>query len=197
MTTAEEVAQIKVALLVIVSPVVAWLVASPCIFIWWWFNRDSRKRISATRPGLVMLIDTSTFFSLTSLLVAGFHQVLFFLPDESSTNDDGGGLRIHVSATLGVGLAFFFLIELFLRIEELRARSERLALIEEVDRRRRDLRARSLDGLIKKREEIEAQIQAIYTKRPPVEPGRPDELTVLHWLREEIDWRIEDLQRRS
>lgn len=185
---------LKITVFVVGIPLFGWLLLSPLIFIWWFFDTDTRDRFALRHEKLTMAVYAGTFFCLVFVLGEGIEELLVFIPaDWGEYNEDGDFVTTRNS--IAYALAFFLsllFVDVSRKFDEMRTENERLSVLTETQKRKDGLRHRSREALIRGRDETETKLKELrersYSGR--LSSGDYRELRVLEELLDEFDCRI-------
>ncbi len=147
-------------ILLIAIPLFGWLILSPIVFIWWFFDPDARDRFKERHPRVEFAVFIGAFLCICGIFFLGIERVLVFIPGHWGRYDVDGGFiatRLSIASILSLFLGFFFIV-VFERFEKIRCENQRLTMIAERDKWKEELRHMSRARLKEKQGDIEAKL---------------------------------------
>jgi len=87
-------------------PIVSWIVVA-----YWTYDVSEYHEFSKKHKNIADLISVSATINLVIVLLIGFENYLFFIPEQSGVVDEDGGWRSSryiIGLLLAVGMTFFF-----------------------------------------------------------------------------------------
>lgn len=183
-----------VVVLVLAVSLLAWLIISPPVFIWWFYDTETRDQILKKHENVTIAVYIGTFISFIFVLIQGLEQVFVFIPPDWGGYDEDGDFvstRYEIACIMAIFISFFF-IHVFCKFDKLHTENKRLSYIAEIKKRTDGLRYLSREYLIERRNETKAEMQKLrdssYDSRRPTEIM--DELWILDELLDELECRI-------
>ncbi len=186
---------------IIFIPLIAWLIISPVVLVWWFFDPYTRDRFFKSHGKIAMVIEIGAFFSLMLIFSQGIEKLLSFIPDDWGVYDEDGEFvttRSLIAYAIAL-LASFFFCYVLNQCEILRAENHRLNIIAEVERRKRELRYSCLDSLIEKRKEVETKLKDLREKLHKTRYSYyvKSEIQILEEMMDELEYIISESEQHD
>ncbi len=179
--------------------VVGWIIVSPIVFVWWFFDRDSRDRFARRHGGIRTGVYIGAFCFLLVVLARGTQELLVFVPDNwGGTDEDGAfvSVRSTIGSTLGA-LFSLFLVQVFVNHEKVQAENRRLSIAPEIKMRKDAWHLLGREGLIQRHKETEATLAELRgrMRNPGLSLDEERDASVLAGLLAELACLLEEAEQ--
>ena len=177
-----------------------WLIVSPIVFVFWFFDANMRTRFVERHGGIAIAVFSGTFICLFCILFLGIEKLLVFIPSDWGRYDEDGEF---VSATSMIAMVlaippFLFFYYVLGTFGEIRSENRRLTIIVEIQKRKDALPHYNRDLLIKKRDETQTELEGLRDLRNDrgfLSADKKGELQILNAILEELKYRIGEIEQ--